>query len=264
MAVMNFIEAVNKGYLFAWNERRDLARYALWPVVLKISLFMIIVSLGYEKNILRQGLILLPSFFFEGWLVALSVRFALFNERVPEPLNGRDLSPAALERRRMLLGAIIIYMLTRLVSSLAGGLTMGMETMQPVSPQAPTAGMFFAMMLVLGALIWAFRLMWLYIPVLLGCPVSFYLKRLEGMGTSFYMLGIWFVSMLPLILVTILIARGLLAVFPGDPAASSIMYAYALAVVQSVAETVIAIVSSVAMAYGVQSVLMYRDEKKSW
>src|SRR5688572_28239476 len=113
MASFNIIEPATKAYKFVWKERQMLLHFGFWPIMLKVASVSIIGMLGYERNILRQGLILMPSHFLEGWLVAIAIRYAIFGENRPEPLNPKTggNAPAAVATRRAILGGMIIYML---------------------------------------------------------------------------------------------------------------------------------------------------------
>ncbi len=248
MARFNFVDAAAKGYMFAWNERRALAQLAFAPLLVKIASFTVIIAAGLEENLLRQGLALLPAYFLEGWLVACAIRLALFGERWPRGTTARS---------RAIMAGTVSYLLIKLIASVFVGLLMtsGNGLISEPAP-APTLAGFMAMIAFLALALWAFRLFWLYAPLAMGYPALAFLKKIESYATSFYMLGLWLLVMAPMALVTLAIASGLQALFPGaapDNPSGAFMYFFAAA--QAFIETLIAVIASVGMAHGFREII---------
>lgn len=80
---MDILGLTSKAYRFLIEERQYLARIALVPAVVKLICGAAVAALGYDMNFIRQALIMLPSYFLDGWLVAHVARFALFGQRWP-------------------------------------------------------------------------------------------------------------------------------------------------------------------------------------
>lgn len=232
-----------------------LMHYGFWPLVLKIASFSIITALGYEKNLLRQGLILLPASFLEGWLVAIAIRYALLAERSPQPLNskvGAD-TPQAFEARRAILAGILIYILIKMAAAFLGGMLTGLTTDQPKDPPAITIEMYIGMLAMTGILVWAFRFAWIYVPAMMGIRVSSFLNIIKGFNSSLYIVGLWIMSMVPALIALLLGAKFLMMVFPSSaPGTVSLAYMQSFSALQAFIGMVIAIVSSVAFAHGVK------------
>ena len=151
MANFQFIEAAGKGYKFVWDERGFLIRLVALPLLIKIASFMLVVSLGLQDNLLRQGLILIPSYFMEGWVVAHAIRLAIFGEI--GPLHD-------VHNRNIIMATSILYALIKLSSSLVAGMMMtGEDVKQSINASQidANAGIVFGVAFMLAFALWAFR-----------------------------------------------------------------------------------------------------------
>ena len=240
-----------------------LIHYGFWALILKICSFSIITAFGYEKNLLRQGLILLPANFLEGWVVAVAIRYAVLNEKTPEPLNAKagPNTPHAIEARRAILGGILIYLLIKLAGSFSGGLMMDFSASAPEETPEAGAQVYIALMVATAIMVWAFRYIWLYVPVMMNIDITHYLKAIQGFNSSLYIIGLWVMCLVPALFVLLMGSKILMIIFPGStPDGASLFYMQAFAAWQAFIEMVIAVVSSVAMAYGIQE-MMGRSKK---
>ena len=266
MASFDFVEASSKGYAFLWNERAVIARLAVVPALLKLTGFIIILSFEFGDNFLRQGLVLVPSYFAEGWLVAQMIRLAVFNERGQAPLAGKpEADRKSIEARsRALAAGTIIYVLTKLLLAGFTGMLMMSETFRQAQTGTgglSSSGALISALALLAFIIWAFRLVWLYVPAVMGYSLTGFLVRIKAYTTSFYMLGAWLLCFVPPVLALMLSLEMLATVFPpgGDDAAGA--YTYGAAAIQSVLEVIIAVTSGVAMAYGIRSIYGEKSSK---
>ena len=264
MATFDFIESAGKAYKFTGEHARILTRMAFWPVLLKLVTFVGITAFGLEENVLRQGLLLLPAYFAEGWLVAAAIRIALLEENWPpkNPPAEKGVKASILQNRsNAILAAAIIYVLTKLALSFLTGMTMFEMQKADVSTQAePTMGMFLAACAALAFVIWAFRFTWLYVPVALGLSLQGFIKRIKAFMTSIYMIGLWLLCFVPLALVLILASEILSSLFPGiDSDTPSAAYTYLMLCVQVMMEAAVMIISSVGMAYAVREIFDGRE-----
>ena len=258
MANFQFIEAAGKGYKFVWDERGFLIRLVALPLLIKIASFMLVVSLGLQDNLLRQGLILIPSYFMEGWVVAHAIRLAIFGEI--GPLHD-------VHNRNIIMATSILYALIKLSSSLVAGMMMtGEDVKQSINASQidANAGIVFGVAFMLAFALWAFRFFWIYVPMAMGCPLHIFLKKIQGFGASFHMLGLWAITAIPPIMTLLALADILIAIFPDSTSERpSMAYMYALATLQAVTETLIALISSVGMAYGVWSLFTNPAKSRS-
>jgi hypothetical protein len=264
MAKFNFVDAAAKGYKFIWNERRMLLHYGFWPLILKISSFSVIAALGYEKNLLRQGLILLPAYFLEAWLVAIAVRFALFGERSPEPLNAASgtNTPQAREARRAIMAGVLIYLMIKLFSSFTGGIIMDITADAPKEPSPVTAGMYFAMLVVTAIMVWAFRFFWIYVPAMMGMRISHFLRLIQGFNSSLYIIGLWMICVMPALLILLAGSKILMLLFPGTSGMGPVIYMQLFAALQAFVEMIVALASSVAFGYAIMDMISSKNSKQ--
>ncbi|MCB1532850.1 MAG: hypothetical protein KDJ35_08270 [Alphaproteobacteria bacterium] len=258
MGRFDFIESAASGYRFLMLQHELVGRMMLVPLLVKITSFVVITALALDDNYLRQGLMLIPSFFFEGWLVAQLARLAIFEEDVSALLTGdRRKDMEILHTRfRAVMAATLIYVLTKLVISFVSGLALQANGgyQNTAAAVEPSSGGFLAAFIALGIAIWSFRYLWLYIPAALDYPMEDFLKRIRSFKVSVLMIATWMLCFIPLALMFMMISEVLVSIFPADASGEvSMTYRYIMVCVQAVLELLITIVSSVAMAYGLSS-----------
>lgn len=247
MANFNFVDSAAKGYLFLSREFRTVARLSILPLLIKLVTYVGITAFDLTDNYFRQGWVLVPSYFAEGWLVCSLIRYALYGEAGP------------LRRSNLILAGALTYVLIKLVFSFIVGGTMDMaeisvEAVQH-SSQEPSTQIVVVGMALLAASIWAFRLMWLYIPLVMGVPIKGFLRRISGFLSSVHMIGIWVMAMMPLALVFMFFSEIMFYLIPGSNDAPSILYQFVFITAQSATELMIAVVTTIAMAHGIQSAM---------
>lgn len=258
-AGFNFSDAVGRGLKFSWDNRGQIAPHAFWPLSLKVSLFIIIALTGMDDNVLRQGLLLIPSYILEGLLVAYVVRFAMLGEAQPLPLaRGENDNIHMIAQKRAIFASMLLYVLIKLVVAFAAGTMLSMGTSMPPAAEAPPAppGSMLVAIALAVITIWSFRLFWIYIPVALDYPVDVFLKKIEGFRISFNMLALWVLCLLPASVVVLFAAQILSVVFPGPAeGVHSVPFSLFLGVLQAVIETVVVVVANVSMAFGFREAL---------
>ncbi len=254
MAKFDFVDAAVAGYAFSWKNRREIIWLAALPLLVKLGSYAAIVLLGLENNLLRQGLVLLPAHLVEGFLVIQVIRMAMFGER---PVGG--FSPPSRPdeaRRRAIMGGTVVYLLTKLVSSLLAGWAMIAENVEdsPTMPE-PNGSVFVTAVMILVFLIWAYRFFWLYVPVAMDIPVGEFLLRIKPFMSSVYMLGLSILCFVPIATMLIVLAKILAILFAVKEGSQSLPYIVFLAGAQAAAELAIVVISSVGMAYAFKSLL---------
>ncbi|MGB4057825.1 MAG: hypothetical protein WBK77_07050 [Alphaproteobacteria bacterium] len=260
MARFDFTDAAATGYGYIWKERTDIASLAAMPFLVKIGSFAAIMFLGLEANILRQGLILLPAYLLEGFIVALVIRMFVFNERFAGLLDSGRVNEAIFPepQRRSIMAGVIVYVMTKLATSLMAGSMMVAEAVEtsPMMPE-PNGSVFITSLMILVFMLWAFRFFWLYVPAAMGIPPGVFLERIKGFTTSFYLLALWLMCFVPMMVVLVAAAKLLGVVFPGAEAGDrSPIFIILMAGVQSGVELVVSLVSAVAMAQAIRSVFL--------
>ncbi|OIN87769.1 MAG: hypothetical protein AUJ12_00595 [Alphaproteobacteria bacterium CG1_02_46_17] len=226
----NIMDAAGYGYYRVWVERAYLLRLALIPVFIKFACTIAIFALDLDENPLRQGLVMLPATFAEGWVLAQFLRTLLMNERwpimlpqVPNPNIVRQL----LNRARGIVASVLVYVLlgmlayvTRYVmfeflpspeeiDSARTAIEQAKATESDAGSIKGALGLLATIPMALAFIgaIWTFRFMCLYIPFAVLMPVKDYMKALSGFMSSVYLIVLFLASMLPATFVAIMLVR---------------------------------------------------------
>lgn len=262
MAAFDFIDTAGEGYKFVWEERRALARLAFIPFIVKLVSYFVILAFALEENLLRQGWLLIPSYFVEAWLIVVVMRFAILQEApgtMAASFAGEDNA-----QRKNILSAILIYVLMKLAVAFVTGSTLEgakrADTQQLASGTDGDIGPFFISMAAIAVFIWGFRFIWLYVPVALNYNLGDFIQKIRAFMSSVYMLGFWMICFLPFAVLVLFASEILLIFFPTVNDNVSAGYSYAMAVIQVAFELMIALVSSVGMGHAVVSIM--NDENK--
>lgn len=251
----DFSDAAAAGYLFFWQQRRMIAQLAVLPLVVKIVSFIIVTGLGLHSQILRQGLVLLPSYFLEGWLVAKLIRIAVLGEGVIPPLSGDAEKDFKMLRsyNAVLLASSIVYVLIKmLMAFFTAALVRQNEVYNQPEVVAQAAGGAVPLVLAIIALaltIWAFRFMWLHVVAALDYPIEGFLKHIKSFHHSFAIVAVWIVCFVPVILVFLTMNNMLYGV-TGQGSEAAL---YGSSIIQAITEMVLAIISGVSMGFGFRS-----------
>lgn len=274
----DIIDIAARGYMSVWEHRKTLAQMALFPMMVKCLTVAVVVILGLQENLLRQGLLYIPSFFVEGWFIAAALRLVFYHEAWPSFLTGDAKEDAAriAQRRKAIQACGILYTLLRLVSVLsvamfveyAGDPATGTEGLAAGAP-APEDIPFIvsvvafagATMLLMGS-IWAYRYFCLYVPVALGRSIKSFLKAAFGFKASFHMIFISMLCFMPFF-VFLGMFHGMWDQLFADPALSIDQPIYTLgsAVLQSVMELSVSVITAVAIGVYMMDVV-YQHKKK--
>lgn len=250
MARFDFVECTSRAYRYGWENRGQILAMAAPAIVFKILTFIVVLNFFDDLSLLRQNLLILPSYYFEGWVIS-SVLAGVFSS------SGQNESDQSLTKRNIQ-AATIVYVLIKLVMSFVMGMTFMNEEAVSQTQQSQTLSpqIFFMMILTLGFLVWSFRFLWLYVPMVMGYNLENFLAAFRSFKSSFYMIGVWLMCLMPLGL-GLLLASGLLGViFPqteGMPA--TFAYKNAMIIVQAFLDFMISLIASLAMAYGIHSVM---------
>lgn len=272
----NIMDAAGYGFYRVWDERVYLLKLAMIPLLIKFACMIAIMVLEIEGNILRQGLILFPGVLAEGWVLAQFLRTLLKGERWPTILPP-DIDDKILDkllmRARGIVAATLAYGLISLalymIRYLAFGLVLGdfQASQDDVSDflARPELGsqekadmnpwMIFPLLLSVVALLWGFRLLWVYIPLSILMPVDEYLTKIRGIMSSVKMIILYFCTMVPVMFVLIVISRLVFGISEGildngESVARFIMLFFAV-----IADTVVWLVSTAAFVWAMKDFL---------
>lgn len=261
MASFDFVECSAKAYRFVWNGRAGILNLSLMALALKVVSFMTVTALGLESNLLRQGLVLLPSQLLEGLVICRIMVLATTLE------VEKDGSAMILGDSPSIRAGAIVYALIKLLLSFVIGMTF-MEHADVASSQAASSGpdpqILMLAILILAGMVWVFRYLWLYVPVSLGYGIEDFSRKFKGFSSSLSMIGLWILCFTPLAFLLILCSEILGHLIPGArDDLPSIVYLQAMAVVQAFFDYAISLVSSIGMAYGIRSVFNNENKKTS-
>jgi hypothetical protein len=253
MASFDIIEASGKGYRLVWIERGYLARLAFVPVLVKLICYTVAVVMGWEAQFIRFSLAMLPSYLADGWMLAHLVRLIFLGQRWPfRP--GPDPEEDAFNLAERALGVsrgLGVFALTRLL--LAGVVSYGYEKLSApylAHPQEPPPAQFVLLApVLLLATVWGFRLIWLHIPAALNYSLRAFMRDIRGFATSFSMIAVWLVSMLPPILFYIFLMSLLMSPVR-DAAHLPALAEFTLNIVHVVLDTVITLIATASISYG--------------
>ena len=252
MAGFDFMVAAHHGYRTVWDNRSVVMRLAALPLFIKLGCVAAILFMGYENEVLKHGLMMLPAYFAEGFMLAYIIRVLYSGDHL-----GGDVRQA---RRYFddVLAAMIVFVLIKLLLAMLLGLATSSFPEQISSEDdLQLSGNAVASILGFFAfLIWAFRFLWLYIPLAMGIRLRDFVKRIESFSITFPMLGCWFVCFMPLAFAALALSQILFSFLP-QGGANDQLNLLLLSSLQAVLELGISIITSVAMAHGFK-VLMER------
>lgn len=275
----NMMDAAGYGFYRVWVERSYLLKLMMIPLIIKFACMISVMALGLEGNTLRQGLIMFPGIIAEGWVLAQFLRTLLKNERWPTVLpNNIDdkLLDKLLTRARGIIASILAYALIGLSAYFIRYITFGLVT-GDFGANSPTSSEEISTMLnevdgdgkgfqmnpalflpLLGLTVlmfWAFRLMYVFIPLSVLMPIKDYLKALGGMMASVKMLVLYFCTMTPIMFVTIMISRVVFTTADNLGEVGDGTGRFVMMFVAMFAEILVALVSTTAFVYAMKDFL---------
>ncbi len=232
---MDILQATIKAYKITWEERNYLLRLAAIPFLIKLFCFSLAVSYaGQPEDHLRFTLIMLPALIAEGWMLAHFVRLLVFGQRWPfRPTGDMEADLAVLQvRARGILSGMIVFVLANMglgaLMAFVGIYIMPYipeDSAAAASVEIPGNIAFLSFVMVI-AMFWGFRLMWLYIPYAVGMNWRDYLTPLRGAMASLHMIALYFLCFTPVFLGIVFLKSILLPLsqsLGGDAGASVFM-----------------------------------------
>jgi hypothetical protein len=257
MKPLNIIDAIGQGYSVSWEGRAYFARLAAVPVVLKLLTLYLILALGWEQNLLRQALVMLPSYFADGWMASHIARLVFFGQRWPfRPTGDTERDLAALEERAygLMRGVLVFVLIEFLITGLMAGISAAnLFTPENADPEAHPAAYFAAVVLFI-LMLWGFRFLWIYIPAAVNYPLDVFLKKIRGFRISIDLLAIWLVCFLPFLMIFSLFFSMMIAPPGKESLPASLDFLFNLGKV--ILDTVIRTVATVGISAGLKQILL--------
>lgn len=195
--------AVGNAYTFIGREWRYLLRFSLFPLGLNLLTNVFVFSQQETMSLPLSIIWNLPASAAAAWFVFIEVRLLLLGER----LTNLPDDPAYLnDRRRSMTLCVIMFLL---IYMLGMGIMKFHAWSQIQGPEAMTSLSLLALFL-LGVGLWAMRFAPAPILAAVGQPVAPYIRKVNGAGISFRLLGLLVLSILPLSICTAVLAQLLL------------------------------------------------------
>ena len=250
-ANFDFVGATNRAYKTAWENRSPLLRLAVTPFLIKCGCLAAILFLGFEGQILRHGLVMLPAYFAEGFLIAYIIRTLH---------SGGDLSGDVRQAQNYyndVIAAMIVFVLIQLTLAFVVGNTVSAIPEDPsqIEQPVPSAETFMIAMLTIAFMIWAFRFAWFHIPIAMGMSLKSFMERIAPFSSSLPILGAWLLCFLPLAFIMSLLARVVLLFLPQVEGSDNTLSNLILFCMQGGFEMVINVIAAIAMSYGFKSLM---------
>jgi hypothetical protein len=272
----SIMDAAGYGFYRVWCERSYLLKLALIPFFIKLACMVAVAVLGYETNVLRQGLILLPGILAEGWVLAQFCRTLLKDERwptvLPEKIDDNVLDRLLL-RARGIIACTLSYALIGLAffslrylaflmilgdavnseEEVANLLASSTDADAPAPEMAPI--MIVPSIILLAFTFWAVRLMWVYIPLSVLMPIRDYLKILKGPMSSVRLLALFFCTFTPVMFLVAMCSHLIFGVTEGMGDSAEDIRQFAMIFVSVIAELLIALASTAAVVWAMRDFL---------
>lgn len=210
---IDIITAAGVAYKKTWAERNYLLRMAMIPFLVKLACFTGLAVYGDEKSLWIGSIILLPSFFLEGWLLSHWARTIMTGgaHRWPFKMtNNRDKDTIEIMvRGRGVMAGTICY---ALVNFLVSGYYAYVLPFFPVELDPHNADPKLAAIAFISVMtsLFFFRYVWIYVPLAMNIPLTQILLVLKPMRLTFQMIGLWMICVVPVLLVLKIFGDGLM------------------------------------------------------
>ncbi len=260
---IDVIDCIDFGYRTLWREREYLLRIAAVPVLVKLICFMILLLVGWQADFIRSALVLLPAYFAEGWMLAHLIRLVFYDQRWPFRPSGDPVLDHQMLQDRVygitagtLFYVVIKFLLAGFKAILTSAQTAAVET--PSIPGDTPPGIALVALLLIFLTIWGFRFIFLYIPVAAGLRPQVLMNPPNSMQVSIRLLGVWLVSVIPIILLLLVVSSALLSSHLDSGAPMPLLPSVVMVLFHVVFDTVIAVLSTLAAAYGLKKMMTPR------
>jgi hypothetical protein len=170
----------------------------LLPLFLKFACYSLAVMYVGTDDIIRLSIIMLPSYFVEGWFLSHWVRTIMLGHRWPFRPSGNEKKDLAdlQERGRGILGGTLAFVLINFL--MAGYFALFTNyipaDMDPKNPNTMVATIGAIMMV---TTIMMFRFIWLYIPLSANISWKYYINKTAPISLTFWLIGLWLVCFVP-------------------------------------------------------------------
>ncbi|MFA5593329.1 MAG: hypothetical protein WC989_08465 [Micavibrio sp.] len=264
MSFSETITAASRAYQTGWMARSYIMRLAMVPVILKLFCFALAITYGSgegPETYLRFMLIMLPAILAEGWMLSHYVRFLVLGQTWPFRPSGdmeADLQILTIRARGVLSGMIVFALISVVSSILMYGMIVMVSPYLPADPAAAReasaqlpAHIALTFLVAIPALLWGFRLMWLYVPFALNIIPANYLGKLRGYASSLHLILVWVLCVSPFLL--LMRAGSVIVIEPLSGVMGEQAGAFLLVVMSVLVDTAKAVICTGGITYVVQA-----------
>lgn len=214
MASFDIITVVGLAYRKVWSEIGYLVPMAAIPFLMKLACFTALSTFITSDSLWVTSIVLLPAFFFEGWLLSHWARTVMTGtHRWPFRPSGNESKDLAELRSRghgVMAGTVSYVLINFLIAGYYAFLLPyfpeGMDP-QNADPRFAVVGL---VMMVTTLLL--FRFLWIYIPLSANLSLGEILKKIEPIRLTFHMIGVWLICVVPAFLALQLLGQAMIDV----------------------------------------------------
>jgi hypothetical protein len=259
----DMVESAGVGYKYLFDERSYLLKLIAAPFIIKFVTILILALFGENISFLSANLILLPSLFAEGWLLAQIIRSFTFNERWPMALSGETKldQNKLLNRQNCIIAGILTYVLINIAFYVLQSILVlspeDLETLTQISAGTPLAeGQTFSflpimtMIIMLFSMVFWFPLIWLYIAASANIYFKDFYLTIMKQRLSLRLIATWMICLIPFLVALAFIRNFIVTAFGMDLSALSSAESILLESITQFIGFLISIVSTVAIANG--------------
>lgn len=260
---IDVFENAGKGINAVWDNRSVLLKLALIPVLIKIGCHVLIYITQFQDELLWQGIIRIPDFVTEGWLLCILI-YLLSADGNDAPDSAKNAFKSIKTNTKAIQAGVIAYVLIQLLvigynallfenfgEYMRAGHENEIEEDAQVGP-AQIALMLFAFLVVIAF----FKYLWLYIPIARGWGLSGTLRMLGGNGLSLRFLFLWALCIVPVTVIFIGVVGLILENSGGDLSSAPKGVSFVVLIFQSLYETITALILTSAFFFAFQSLDM--------
>ena len=245
--------AAKEGSKLLWAERSYFLYLSLPVVILTFALT--VIALRVDAHNILVGLALqIPAFAILAWYLALGVRRALLDEKIPLS----DLSAEAkAQRQKAIKTAITIDMGVSLAFYFV--LVGAQQIIISFENQPVMQGSFSGLMLI--ALFWSIRYFLLIIPASIGHSMSDFLKRVRGFDFSMRVLFLYVLLGLPAFVAYAVITSATAAIMQVNPEAPSAIFTFISIFIQTSVMILYKATVNLACTHAIDQIMQTEDPK---
>jgi len=204
MASFDTINVVGMAYRKTWEERSYWLRMAMIPFFIKLACVTILATYFEDASLWVTGIVLLPAFLTEGWMLSHWARTIMTDgvHRWPFRFSGneeKDIAELSSRGRAIMAGTVSFALINFLIAGYAAALFSGID-LSEFDPQNPDSRVGMIGMIFIVTSILLFRFIWVYIPLSMNVSLDKIIKTLQPMALNFRLFGVWLICAVPAVL----------------------------------------------------------------